>query len=73
MARVNQAKTDRAQVIDRVWKKLHYQLDITNCGNCDHADSYWVKERGTCKLLHDLPFPIIHRGVCKMHSLFVKK
>jgi hypothetical protein len=73
MAKLNQDKTNRAQLIHSIWERLHYQIGSVNCGTCSHADSKWFKTKGTCNLLNDLKFPISSLGICKMHSSFANK
>jgi hypothetical protein len=73
MGTPNRDKTEKSILISRAWQTVHYQNDITNCGNCDFANPKWDKTRGECNLVKQLPFPISALGICRQHSRFRDK
>ena len=73
MATINEDKLNKAARIAKSWQTVHYQNDITNCGNCEFANPKWDKTRGECNLVKHLPFPISALGICKQHSNFRDK
>lgn len=71
MKQVNKDKTDKAQLITKMWHSVHYHVDPVNCGNCEHANqSKWFKTTGECDLVEGFGFPISSLGICRQHSLF---
>lgn len=70
MGRVNKVKTERAQLISKLWQNVKYQHGTTNCGTCERANEEWVDDKGECNLLGDVLLPINRHGICKRHSAF---
>jgi len=71
MARANEEKTQIANKTLAMWRKVSYQPSTTNCGNCKFSFDFDEEtERGECRLLQGLFFPVLKHGVCKEHSSF---